>query len=560
MSLAAPSSRPVHRFCLGHKNAALIPAEYLGRDEIHPEITQLLIDERRLSSEQIHCFAAGFALYWQRCGELFARAPQTWFPPRQINVLIVDDPRGVMPYLEPFAGTSLTLYASDLETHPEYVAYLFAHSERLALVHSMPAAVVYNLSYWFERSDEEKRAFARAAARARRPDAAAFVQLAAAFEWLGAIYHNPLREPRQQVSEPYFEVRGANLFVPQRLQRQLIALGDAAQAAADASVRRSESAGDGAGAALDALCDWLQQTRPQLIVAAPDGRFLWSPEAADPDAMRRALEHGSRDGIASLQEDLRVVHERTQTFLSALRDPAGLPGYCAVLEAGGGVHVDAARRAIVYELRQPAFDATAAAAPPYHRLLLGARVMHEWGHLAHAAKYLRVPAERKPAYLQARAELGTAFLRLLGSIPERLRADIDAEKHALAPQAAALPAALAKKTLARVGDYLANLLCAQLLPAEEMQAYVRANVRHHFDEDLGLIDALARYAYEVHYLALAGLPRSYFFATSRFNEYLVDTGVVQAADVQALFDAVGRVLACYAIDEAKVALPPIAST
>ena len=48
-------------------------------------------------------------------------------------------------------------------------------------------------------------------------------------------------------------------------------------------------------------------------------------------------------------------------------------------------------------------------APPYFRLFLGARVMHEWGHLAHAAKFLRVPDENKLAYKEARAELGDCF-------------------------------------------------------------------------------------------------------------------------------------------------------
>ena len=78
----------------------------------------------------------------------------------------------------------------------------------------------------------------------------------------------------------------------------------------------------------------------------------------------------------------------------------------------------------------------------------------------------------------------------------------------LAARAGSLEQALARKTLARVGDYLANLLCRRLLPAEELQAYVRTNVRHHFGERLGVVSELARYAYEVHYLRLAGLPRA----------------------------------------------------
>ena len=113
---------------------------------------------------------------------------------------------------------------------------------------------------------------------------------------------------------------------------------------------------------------------------------------------------------------------------------------------------------------------------------------------------------------------------------------------------------LARKTLARVGDYLSNLMCSKLLPGEEMQMYVRSNVRPHFDEPLGLVSELARYAHEVHYLALADLPRAYFFKTCRFVEHFIDTGIITEDNTNALIDAVGKVFACYAIDEEKLAL------
>ena len=125
----------------------------------------------------------------------------------------------------------------------------------------------------------------------------------------------------------------------------------------------------------------------------------------------------------------------------------------------------------------------------------------------------------------------------------------------LAPLTGDRAAALARKTLARVGDYLANLLCSRLLPSEEMQAYVRHNVRSHLTDNLGLVSELARYTFEVHYLGLASIPRSYFFSTSRYTEYIVHSGLVSEEDTHALFDAAGRVLACYAIDASKLRVP-----
>ena len=132
---------------------------------------------------------------------------------------------------------------------------------------------------------------------------------------------------------------------------------------------------------------------------------------------------------------------------------------------------------------------------------------------------------------------------------------MDAETAGLSLGSNELPAILARKTLARVGDYLSNLMCSKMLPGEEMQIYVRTNVRHHFDENLGLVSELARYAYEVHYLALANLPRSYFFNTSGFVDYFIHSGIITEDNTNALFDAVGRVLACYEIDETKLTLP-----
>ncbi len=139
-------------------------------------------------------------------------------------------------------------------------------------------------------------------------------------------------------------------------------------------------------------------------------------------------------------------------------------------------------------------------------------------------------------------------------MPEKVRAR-DAETAGLELGSKELPAVLARKTLARVGDYLSNLMCSKLLPGEEMQMYVRTNVRPRFDERLGLVSELARYTYEVQYLALADLPRSYFFNTSRFVDYFIDSGIISEENTNALFDAAGRVLACYGIDETKLALP-----
>jgi hypothetical protein len=551
-----PISPAIRRFALAHPSIVIVPAELLDEHGLEQEFAEFLIAEGRLSVDQIDCLERGTALYWQRCRDLFTRAPSSWFPPRQMNLLIVSEPRGILPYMEPFTGTSSLLYASDLDTHPEYVAYALVHVDRLALLGSVRTTLVCNLSYWFDRDDASRSAFASAAARARRPDARCFIALANTFEWIDQLLHIPLREPQQDVTEPYLEiVEGAELYAPKRLQPQITALCEQAEdAISEAMQTTAPAAVPARSRTVDALCDWLQQTRPHVIVVAPDDTTVWSPEMNDPQWMRRALVNASDAAVASLHEDLRTIDERSRQFLERVTDVDMLPKSCAVLEFQGGTYIDPARRAVVHKLRQEVYDSLTLPAPPYFRLFLGARVMHEWGHLAHAAKFLRVPDENKLAYKEARAELGDCFLKAITAIPAITRST-DPETAGLSLCSNHLPAILARKTLARVGDYLSNLMCSKMLPGEEMQAYVRTNVRHHFDKKLGLVSELARYAYEVHYLALADLPRSYFFNTSRFVDYFIHTGIITEDNTNALFDAAGRVLACYEIDEAKLALP-----
>ena len=546
----------MRRFCLAHECAFVVPAEAWCEQGMDKTWAGTLVDQGRLTPARLTCLESGFSLYWHRALDLFTKAPGSWFPPRRTNVLVVADPASVAPYFDPFGGTSSLLYLSDLDTHAEYVAFLMVHNERIGLLRTLRAALICNLSYWLGRDDDCLRAFNRAARLAKRPDAQVFVELAGAFEWIGALGHDPLRPPAPGPAEPCLHVEGADLIVPKRLQGPLLALCDAADAALRNALqisrpnRRAVS-----NQALNSLCDWMVQASAHLIVKSASGQTVWTPAARDPDDLRDALKAASGEAVASLQHDFGVVHERSRTFLDALTDPACLPRHCAVLEVGGGAYLDAAQHAVVYDLRQPGFDACVDPAPPFHRMLLGARVMHEWGHLAHSGKLLRVPDEHRTACVQARAELGELFLQVLSRVPPRARAEVSEALQGLAPLTGDRAAALARKTLARVGDYLANLLCSRLLPSEEMQAYVRHNVRSHLTDNLGLVSELARYTFEVHYLGLASIPRSYFFSTSRYTEYIVHSGLVSEEDTHALFDAAGRVLACYAIDASKLRVP-----
>lgn len=567
-----PASPAFDEFCLGQSGAFLVPAEALSARGVCAEVAQSLVSAERLSCVQLDRLTRGVALYWQRCATLHERAPAWWFAPRPVNLLVVSDARQVPPYIVPFPGASAVLYLSDLgpsgaaiDAPPaadplvEWVAYLLLHNERLALVGSLRGSHLANLSYWLTVGMPARAAFAKAAAAACdagiRPDAAAFTALAGSFEWIDAAWHDPLRPPPREAPEPCIGLTGTGLVVPRRAHGAIAALcGEADRAQARALAAHPRGRAPARAATLDALCDWMRQVRAQLDVHAPDGRPLWHAGGADPSALRAALCEAADDAVSSLAADWAVVHERSVAFLSALRDPGTLPTACALLEEGGSAYVSAARRTIVVPLKASTFDPLRVPAPPYHRLLLGARVMHEWGHLAHQAGHVRVPEALRPRYRAARQQLGEAFAEVLAAVPAPFAEAAAAELAELSPDRAQTAAALARKTLSRIGDYLANLLSARLIPAAEMQAYVRANVRHHLDEELGLVAELARFAHEVHYLPLAGLPRAYVYETARVRQDFIACGVVGEAALEQLFDAVGEVFACYSIDEAALRL------
>ncbi len=138
-------------------------------------------------------------------------------------------------------------------------------------------------------------------------------------------------------------VEGAELYAPKRLQPQVTALCDAGEDAVSTAMQVTAPAAVPARSpTVDALCDWLQQTRAHVIVVAPDGTTVWSPEMNDPRWMRRALVNASDAAVASLHEDLCTIDERSRQFLERVTDVDMLPKSYAVLESGGGTYLDPA--------------------------------------------------------------------------------------------------------------------------------------------------------------------------------------------------------------------------
>jgi hypothetical protein len=554
----------LERFCFSDAAMFLVPAEHLGPSGVSVAYAAAHARARGPRAEAERAMLdATLSLYSSRSASLASRAPESWMPPRRANLLVVTDPGRVRPYTAPFLGTSWVLYESDLDpsrASAEFSAYMLVHFERLALLGSLRAAVLFCASYWLERSDDEVDAFCRAASRSTRPDAAAFVALARALPWLRTLYHPSLRAPIDVDPRSLAHVEGAELLVPRALQSELSSLlrdFDSAARAAHAlfeSARPSVTASE-TSAAIDRLCAWLDDTRPDVTLAASRGAPLWDPSERHPKrALREGLDGLTPEAEQSLREDLATVDRVSRQSKSVFRELAALPRASHEVEHDGFVYLRADSLRVVYELEQSAFHPCREPAPPFHRRLLAARVAHEWGHLAHEAGWIRVAPARRAAYRAATDELARAYDEVVRALPDRVAAEAREELAAMgARDARDAGPALARATLARIGDWAANLFSRRICAPEELEAYVRVNVRHHLSEGLGPLQMLVRHAIEAQYLSLGGDADrlGYFFETSWFAPLFIDSAVFSRTSARAVFDATARACACYELDDAR---------
>lgn len=551
----------LRRFYFAHRELFVVPIEHLSERGASEAMAEAIRRERGLSPEWIELLNQAFASYWARGKELHARAPDSWFPPRLQNLCIVTDPAGTRPYYQPFHKSSWVLDVSDFDpavSNVEHATYQLFHAERLGTSRDMAMAVICGMSYWLVRTEEEIAAFEAAARRSPRPDAAVLVRLCDAMPWVRQLWHDPLRRPPLEIAAAMGRVKEAGLLVPPELLPRLQALvpalrGDAAAVmerylAHVATAPATDPAVALAQSPVEHLCELLRRARPPVLVTDEHDEVLWDPEAPEElDALRAALAGIGGRVAQSLRDDLAVVGERSRSFLRSLRYPERLPRSTEEVDQEGGVYVHDRRSLMVYSLAQPGLDPRREPAPPYHRLLVGARTIHEWGHLAEAAGWVGLPEHRKAEHQAAMRDVAAAIEGLLAEAPKPFVQAAEQEARAAGTTPAKLVCDL---VLVRMSDFLSNVLARRYLPPEELEAYVRANVHTHIGEEVRPLHLLARHAYELQYLSLGRVedPERYFLRSTWFQDYFVDTGLVPLPYLRALLQAVARACACYEVD------------
>jgi hypothetical protein len=544
-----PSSLASYCFC--DARVFLIPIEQLDGDGIAPAFAAEL-EAHGIATAWIARFGEAYRCYRSRAEELARRAPETWFPPRKQNVCVVRDAARTRPYYLPFNKSSWLFYAEDFDAQlgdVELGAYLFFHTERLCLTQNPTAAALHNLGYWLLRSGEERAAFARAAARSTRPDAAALRAIAAALGFVERIHHAELA-PLGKATEAYGQIPHTGLLVPISLQAEVTALGRAMREAS-AQVARDYFAGfTPAPGAAARLVEWIAAAAPDVLVTGAGGDTVWDPASPRETARLRQVLGEIADEVAeSVREDLAVAGAHSRRFVAALKDPDALPRPGADIEQTGLVYLHRERRLCAYNLAEPDMNRLAEVAAPYERLMLGARTIHEWGHLAVDAGLVRVARDDAGEHARATRVLAELFDDIARDAPAELR---DVVRHETkSAGGVSLGAVLVARILGRMPDYQSNLLARRLLSADEMETYVRQQATTLAQEQLGPYGQLARYAYELQYLHLSRVPDAmdYFLDSTWFGEQFVEPGIITLARFAELAEAVRAVCATYSIDE-----------
>jgi hypothetical protein len=371
--------------------------------------------------------------------------------------------------------------------------------------------------------------------------------------WIGELYDEILKPPQVYTGRTLVPLKTAPLLVPQSRLSDLQALIDIFNQTANISVQRYwafQAKAVSQTRPVAYLCDYLSEQQPRLIIADTCANDIWDPQRPQSlDLLRPALTGLCERAAVSICHDLQIIDAMTRRFFDAVVDPQALPDTAAEIEQDGGVYLHRQRGLIVYALTQPGIDTLREQAPPYHRLLLAARVAHEWGHVAADGGLVALDPQQAAEHAAALRQIGELYQRIIEQAPASASVGL-AQEFAGRPAGQTLGAALAHAPLQRIGDYLANLIAAELLPVAAMEAYVRANVRSLFGQPGSPVRRLARYVYEFQYLGFSRMeqPQDYFYASTWFREEYIHTKICTIDQVGRLFALMAQICACYRID------------
>lgn len=536
----------------------VIPVEALTPDGIRPAFAAELEARGAMDRASIELFDQAYHRYRRWASDLSSHAPAHWPPPRAQHVCVVTSPERIRPYFQPFNKNSWLMYAADFRPESstvEFAAYLFLHVERMGLLRAIEPTLIANLGCFLTLDPEEIDALVEGCRRTTRPDAPAFRALADAMPAILRLHHETLKPP--MVADPgAMPIPNTGVIVGAAEQPAITAVHRVwVEAAGDVLRRHGSAHAKPAADRGERIAAWLARTRPPLLVTGADWRTLWDPEAPDDlDLVRAALADVTESGAEGILEDLRVVDRCSRRFLASLRRPEALVDPAPYITEGGLSYIHKDRKLIAYHIGPGENEGRLwQSAPPFERLMLAARTIHEWGHLAAESGWIDVPEDRKAERRALRGELEALLEAIHAQAPPAVRALAMREVGALVEKSGSVGKALVRGMLVRVEDYQSNLLAQRFLSPDEMDTYVRNNVSAHVDEysEEAVFGQLTRHAYEIQYLRLSRIedPLPWFFSCTWFDERFVRSGIITRERFEQLVEVIARLCACFEIDE-----------
>ncbi len=536
----------------------VIPVESLSPDGISAAFASELEARDAMDRASIELFDQAFRSYQRWSSDLSALAPAYWPPPRVQHVCVVTAPKRVRPYFQPFNKNSWLMYASDFRPETssvDFAAYLFLHAERMGLLREIEPTLIANLGCFLTLEPDEVDRLVDGCRRTTRPDAPAFRALADAIPSILRLHHETLKPPLV-AGLGAMPIPNTGVIVDVAEQPAITAVHRAwVEAALDVLLRHRAAHAQPAADRGERIVAWLARERPPLIVTGAEWRMLWDPEMPDDlDPLRAALADVTESGAEGILEDLRVVDRCSRSFLASLRDLAALVDPAPYITEGGLSYIHKDRKLIAYHLGPGENEARLwEPSPPFERLMLAARTIHEWGHLAAESGWIAVPPGTKAKRKALRGELEALLETIHAEAPPAVRAIAAREVGALVEKSGSVGKALVRGLLVRIEDYQSNLLARRYLSRDEMDTYVRNNVSAHLDEysPEAVFGQLTRHAYEIQYLRLSRVtePLPWFYSCTWFEQRFIQSGILTRDRFEELVELIAKISDCFEIDE-----------
>lgn len=545
----------LYQYCTSQSGVIVFPIEKLSPSGLDPEWQSQLSRHERWNNTHSEFFNQAFSQYWKRANWLYKHAPKFWFPARIQHICIATQSDLVPPYSQPFNKNSWLLYIDDFNPSTsslEFAIYQFLHVERMWLLQQIDPIFYTNLSYFLRLDEQQITDFINGCQRTTRPDYSGFQALAKTMPAIQTLEHVQLRPPND-TSKDSRVMQDTGLIIPDSAHHALVQLQQNwSKTAQQTHQFYRDTCLPSANKPGHNVVDWLLAKQPQLVITNDDHMVLWHPKKTNIKPLLQSLSSITIAAEDSMLADLKIIDFHSQRVLQSLRNPDTLATPADYMTADGLAYVHKEHRLIAYGINQ---DRLWRPAPPYERLMLAARTVHEWGHLIAESGWVDIPKHKLAQRKQLEQSLADLFDQVHSEAPVHVQKHVQQTVVNLAKETGSLGETLLKRMLVRIEDYMANLVALEFLSHEEMDTYVRNNVHSHLDKysSEGIYMQLIRHAYEFNYLQLTEIehPKRWFIRSTWFKEYFISNSIITELQFAAMCHLVAEICDCYQIDKSQ---------